>query len=229
MLNRLMDLIFPQECMVCNSSIEIEYGICSKCRSTMVPSPKPSCDICGIPIGTAGTCINCLNTPPAYDRIVTAYKYEGIIKDIIHLFKYRGKTTFKKFLGSVIHEIIIKENISPDIITFIPMHWTRLISRGYNHSALIAKETAKLSGKIKADFNILRKLKKTAPQTGLTSDKRKSNIKGSFAARNVKGLKVLVIDDVITTGATAGAVAGVLKKAGADSVYIAGIGRTMPW
>ena len=108
------------------------------------------------------------------------------------------------------------------------MHWTRLLVRGYNQSALIAGELAKLTG-IRADFDVLVKIRNTKTQAGLDRKARRKNIKGSFLAKGVKGLSVLVVDDVITTGETAGAAALALKKAGADKVFIAGIGRTMPW
>jgi ComF family protein len=190
--------------------------------------PEPVCDICGKPIGTQGTCLSCINRMPAFDRIITPYLYDDVVRDIIHTFKYRGKTNLKMLLGCIIHEKIREENIDTDIVTFIPMHWTRLFARGYNHSALIAKEVASRMGK-KVRYNALMKTRGTKPQAGLGSADRKRNIKNSFKAEGVQGLNILVVDDVITTGETAESAAKALKKAGAKSVVVAGVGRTLPW
>lgn len=228
MLNRLIDSLFPPGCLICASEEEVEEGLCNNCKIQMNKLPEPVCDICSRPIGTPGVCLSCLSDTPWFDKIVTTFKFDGKIKEAIHAYKYRGRTGLKKYFGKTIHESVIKADIRPDVITFIPMHWTRLFVRGYNQSALIAKELAKITG-IRADFQALAKTRSTKPQAGLDREARRKNIKESFFARGVKGLNVLVIDDVITTGETAGAVARALKKAGADKVFIAGIGRTMPW
>lgn len=214
--------------MACGTNNPVENGICYTCMSKINKVPEPVCEICGYPIGTPGTCIKCLKENPPYDKLTAAYIYEGVIKDIIMSFKYSSKTIFKKYLGKVIHDIVIKEHLEPDIITFIPMHYTRLFIRGYNHSALIAKESAKLLG-TNVDFSILKKTSGTKPQATLRGHERRKNVKGSFIADNVSKAKVLVVDDVVTTGETARAAALALKTAGAEKVYFAGIGRAMPW
>ncbi len=228
MLNRLIDSLFPPGCLICAAEEEIEEGVCNNCRIQMKNVPEPVCDVCGRPTGTSGICLSCLSNTPFFDKIVAAFIFDGKTKEAIHAYKYRGKTGLKRYFGKIIHESVIKADIKPDVITFIPMHWTRLFVRGYNQSALIAKELAKRTG-IKADFHTLVKTRGTRPQAGLDRKARRKNIKGSFLAKGVKGLNVLVVDDVITTAETAGAAAFALKKAGADKVFIAGVGRTMPW
>jgi ComF family protein len=228
MLNRLIDSLFPPGCLLCSSTEKVEDGVCNDCKIQMDKVPEPVCDICGQPLGTSGICLTCLSITPFFDKIVTAYKFEGKTKEAVHAYKYRGITGLKKYFGKTIHESILKADIRPDVITFIPMNWTRLFVRSYNQSALIAKELARITG-IRADFQALVKIRNTKPQAGLNREARRKNIKGSFLARGVKGLSVLVIDDVITTGETAEAAASALKIAGADKVFIAGIGRTMLW
>ena len=228
MLNRLIDSLFPPGCLICASEEEVEEGLCNNCKIQMNKVPEPVCDICSRSLGTPGVCLSCLNDTPWFDKIITTFKFDGKTKEAIHAFKYRGRTGLKKYFGKTIYESIIKADIRPDVITFIPMHWTRLFIRGYNQAALIAEELAKITG-IRTDFHALTKIRSTKSQAGLDREARRKNIKDSISARGVKGLNVLVIDDVITTGETAGAAAKALKKAGADKVFISGIGRTMPW
>lgn len=228
MLNRLIDSLFPPECLICAAMEDVENGVCNNCKNQMKVVPEPVCDICGRPVGTSGICLTCLDSTPDFEKIVTAFTFDGKTREAVHAFKYHGKTGLKKYFGRLIQQSIIKADLKPDVITFIPMHWTRLLVRGYNQSALIARELAKLTG-IRADFDVLVKIRNTKTQAGMDRKSRRKNIKGSFLAKGVKGLSVLVVDDVITTGETAGAAARALKDAGADKVFIAGIGRTMPW
>jgi ComF family protein len=228
MLNRLIDSLFPPGCLICAAMEDVENGVCINCRNQMNKVPEPVCDICGRPVGTSGICLTCLDSTPDFERIVTTFTFDGKTREAIHAFKYRGRTGLKKYFGKLVQQSMIKADIRPDVITFIPMHWTRLFVRGYNQSALIAGELAKLTG-VRAGFDVLVKIRKTKTQAGLDRKARHKNIRGSFLAKGVKGLSVLVVDDVITTGETAGAAALALKKAGADKVFIAGIGRTMPW
>ena len=109
----------------------------------------------------------------------------------------------------------------------MPLHWRKRFSRGYNQSDLLAKEIARLRGlRVK---KIVRRVKATAPQAGLSNSKRRLNMRGAFAVRkgvDLKGLRVLLIDDVLTTGATASACAKVLRRAGAKHVAVAAVART---
>ena len=109
----------------------------------------------------------------------------------------------------------------------MPLHWKKRWSRGYNQSELLAKEIARVWGvPVKG---VVRRVKDTAPQAGLSNSKRRLNVRGAFRLRdgaNVKGLRVLLVDDVLTTGATASACAGVLKRAGAKRVAVAAVART---
>lgn len=169
-------------------------------------------------------CLRCRNDHPPYDRLVSAAAYEGIIKDIIHAFKYKKATYYKAFLGHILYDMIKREAVDCDLVTFIPLHWTRMISRGYNQSALIAGETARLLHR-EISGHALRKTRRTLPQVGLGRDSRKKNVRGAFHAGQVKGRAVLVVDDVVTTGHTAREAARALKQGGAAHVVFACVGR----
>jgi predicted amidophosphoribosyltransferase len=126
----------------------------------------------------------------------------------------------------ILADVLLKEEIDCDLITFVPLHWTRMISRGYNQAALIARELARLL-KRGICFDVLKKDRRTLPQVGLGRMMRKKNIRGAFHASNVKGKAVLVVDDVVTTGHTAREVSKALKNSGASHVVFASVGRVI--
>jgi ComF family protein len=161
---------------------------------------------------------------PPFDRMISAASFEGLLKDIIHSFKYRNATFYKAFLGMILFEALVKEKVDCDLITFVPLHWTRMVSRGYNQAALIAGELAKHMDR-NLCFDVLKKSRMTLPQVGLGRMMRKKNIRGAFRASGVKGKAVLVVDDVVTTGQTAREVSKALRKAGASHIVFASVGR----
>lgn len=226
MLDQIRDSIIPPRCLVCGSGKDVRLGVCAGCRDKIKLLPQPGCEICGKPLGRPGVCIECLERRPEFDRVVSYACFDGIIRDIIHAFKYRKKTVFKRFLGELVSGLLTEMDIDIDIITPVPLYWTRLFSRGFNQAALIAKEVSWRTG-IALDCSVLKKTRKTAIQVSLSGKEREKNLKGAFVASGVKGKAVMVIDDVITTGATANEVARALKSAGASYVLFAGVARTI--
>ena len=186
--------------------------------------PTPACSICGSPIGTEGICIGCQMQPPPFDRMISAATYDGLLKDIIHSFKYYNATYYKAFLAEILFDTLLKEEIDCDLVSFVPLHWTRMISRGYNQAALIAREVARLLC-LEMRYDVLKKTRRTPSQVGLGGSRRKKNITGAFCASGIAGKAVLVIDDVVTTGQTAREVSKALKKAGASHVMFASVAR----
>jgi ComF family protein len=158
--------------------------------------------------------------------MLSACRYEGLARDMIIRFKYHRETVFKSFLASLIFSRIEKEGISPEILTYVPLHWTRMVRRGYNQSALIARELSRFMS-LDVSAGALRKRRKTLSQAGLPRGKRARNLGDVFAASGVAGRSVMVVDDVITTGQTARAVSRALKDAGARHVCFVSVGRTI--
>lgn len=148
------------------------------------------------------------------------------MREVILRFKYRRSTVFKRFLAELLYTALSREDVSPDILTFVPLHWTRMIRRGYNQSALIARELSGYMG-MSVRYGILRKSRNTPSQVGLERKDRERNLRSAFSARGVEGKSVMVIDDVITTGQTAREVSRTLKRAGASRVIFVSIGRTV--
>ncbi len=166
----------------------------------------------------------CQSSPPPFDRMVSAFIFKGPVKDIIHSFKYANATYHKHYLAQALFEMIKTEDPPCDLVTFVPLHWGRMIYRGYNQAALMAGQLARLMG-CKMSYRALTKTRGTPPQVGLGKKERRKNVRGAFRASGVQGKAVLVVDDVVTTGQTAHEVSDALKKSGASYVFFASVGR----
>lgn len=227
MFSSLWETLLPKRCLVCSGRERVARGICIRCRSLIRRLDAPLCEVCGRPVGTPGVCLQCLLSPPPFDRMVGACVYEGLIQDIIHQFKYRRATVFSKFLAGLVAESLACCDCgSPDLVTAVPLHWSRLMQRGYNQSMLIACELSGYIGGV-VRYDVLHKTRKTPSQVGLPKAERERNLEGSFTAAGVKGTSVVVIDDVITTGRTAREVSRALRRAGAARVVFASVARTV--
>lgn len=196
------------------TAIEADY-FCKDCKTPFLNR---------FPLDDDGRCSLCRLGLTGFDTVYTFGSYEDTLRSLIHLFKYQKVRPLAKPLGALIARAIPREH-SFDVIVPMPLHWKKRWTRGYNQSELLAREVARRWGvPVK---KIVRRVKATAPQAGLSNSKRRLNVRGAFAAReSVKGLRILLIDDVLTTGATAGACAKVLKRAGASHVAVAAVART---
>jgi ComF family protein len=178
------------------------------------------------PLDEQGRCSLCRLGLTGFDTVYTFGSYEDTLRELIHLFKYGRMRPLARVLGELTARAIPREHRF-DVIVPMPLHWRKRWSRGYNQSELLAKEVARRWGvPVK---NIVRRVKATAPQAGLSNSKRRLNVRAAFRMRkgtNIKGLRVLLIDDVVTTGSTASACASVLKRAGASHVAVAAVART---
>ena len=178
------------------------------------------------PLDEQGRCSLCRLGLTGFDTVYTFGSYEDTLRELIHLFKYGRMRPLARLLGELTARAIPREHRF-DLIVPMPLHWRKRWSRGYNQSELLAKEVARRWG-VPVE-NIVRRVKATAPQAGLSNSKRRLNVRAAFRMRkgsNIKGLRVLLIDDVVTTGSTASACASVLKRAGASHVAVAAVART---
>jgi ComF family protein len=178
------------------------------------------------PLDEQGRCSLCRLGLTGFDIVYTFGSYEETLRELIHLFKYNSVRPLARPLGSLIARAIPREHRF-DVVVPMPLHWRKRWSRGFNQSELLAEEVARRWGVPVA--KMVRRVKPTAPQAALSNSKRRLNVRGAFRLRKgaqLKGLRVLLIDDVLTTGATAGACASVLKRAGASHVAVAAVART---
>lgn len=165
----------------------------------------------------------CRSGRRGFDEAFCYGAYEGTLRKLIHLFKYSGMRGLAQPLGALLADALPRDR-QFDLVTAVPLHWWRQWLRGFNQSELLSKAIARARG-IPAK-QVLRRGSATRAQAGLSNAQRRENVAGAFRARRrVAGLRILLIDDVMTTGATAGACARALKKAGARSVAVLALAR----
>jgi len=189
---------------------------CASCRTPFLNSA---------PLDSAGLCPLCRDGLRAFEGAYSFGAYEGGLRRLIHMLKYEGVRPLARPLAEMAVRALPKDLVF-DAVTPVPMHWRRRWSRGFNQSELIAREVART-----LRVPVLKATKRTRftpPQAELTISARRRNAEGSFRAVRgavVKEKRVLLIDDVLTTGATAGACAAVIKRAGARSVTVLTVAR----
>lgn len=228
-LGVLLNLIFPSKCPVCadKSDSYLYNPICTKCWNSIERYSGPACNICGIPTVSNHTltCESCIKTRPPFSQVLYYGIYEGVLKEVIHLLKFNGIKRLSKPLSNMLSSLPISDT---DGIIPVPLHRNRLNSREFNQTAEIGNH---LSQKLKVPIilDALRKVRDTQPQTEVTGIERLKNIRDAYrASGEIKGLDLLLIDDVITTGATIRECSKTLINAGAKSVTVVAIARSMP-
>ncbi|MBI5642087.1 MAG: ComF family protein [Deltaproteobacteria bacterium] len=231
MLRALLDIIFPPVCPLCEEAIW-QDKFCPSCldgfSSKKIASPK--CTVCAIPFisqtGDDHACGECLSGHMPFKEARSAFIYDGCVLKAIHLFKYSGRVTLAGALGAMMAGAA-SFGEKPDVIVPVPLHRKRLASRGYNQSLLLANEVSKALS-IEVDRTGLKRMRYTEEQINLSADERKTNVRGAFEVKDgmFKKRKVLLVDDVFTTGATIKECSKVLSDAGAE-VYVLTLARAV--
>ncbi|MFC2172980.1 ComF family protein [Acidobacteriota bacterium] len=233
-------VIFPQPCCICEQwRRDCETGlVCRSCWSEVLPLSDPACTVCGLPLPRPSTseapvrptCFRCQVRLPVY-RSARAYGlFEGILKRVILLYKYAGHgyvglKLADKMASSPVTNVILR---NADIIIPIPLSKKRKRERGYDQASLIAARLA-VRSHLALSLRTLIRCKHTAPQAGLSFRMRQDNVRGAFAIRRpnrVKDRIIVLVDDVLTTGATAEECARTLRNAGARDVRVLTAART---
>ncbi len=177
------------------------------------------------PLDDEGRCRLCRSGALGFDAVYCFGSFEGPLRELIHLFKYAGMKALAKPLGAQLAAALPRDQRF-DIVVPMPLHWKRRWQRGFNQSELLARFTARRCGI--PVINAVRRTRATRNQAGLSNAKRRGNVSGAFGVTKpdaVAGQRVLLIDDVMTTGATASACARALKRAGAKSVAVLTLAR----
>jgi len=231
----LLDVFLPPICHICHSFIPNAdtLHICPVCRERLLPISSPLCPTCGIPfLGTGDDhrCGACLIHPPHFDAARSAFLYEGAIRDLIHSFKYNQQTQLRYPLALLTLEVAfgIMQNHDLDILIPVPLHRSRLRQRGFNQAVLLGRVLSHHL-LIPMRFDILARTRRTEPQVELSAAERRHNVKGAFSVHKpdtIIGRRILLLDDVMTTGSTMDECAHELKKAGASTVIASTIART---
>ena len=229
-----MDLLYPRQCVGCGgSSPETFRYICWDCWSDASLVEPPFCSLCGDPVAGAVehgfVCYSCSAQRPAFDAARSAARYDGVVGESLRMLKYEKALWIAPDMAELLHRCLEAEYPGQwfDFIVPVPLHHVRRRGRGYNQSAVLARELSRRIGR-PVQPGMLRRIRPTATQTNLTAADRQSNVASAFQYRRkewLAGRRVLLVDDVMTTGATVNACAKALKKGGAESVHVVTVAR----
>ncbi len=231
-----IDFFFPPRCPLCGKSREADAdGPCPQCLALLPPMGRPRCPRCGLSFASSAgedhLCSVCLSQERHFSLARAVTPYKGLITEAIARFKYRGATGLGRPLGALLARYDDPEfPLHPfHLILPVPLHPQRLRRRGFNQSLLLARRVGRAHG-IPVNFASLLRIRPTLPQVELSGPRREKNIRGAFAVPDpgaVRGRRLLLIDDVFTTGATVSECARVLLGAGADRVDVLTLARTL--
>ncbi len=232
-LDGALDLLYPRVCAACGGASEGGCYLCWECLAQVPFIRDPYCSLCGDPFEGAVAhdfvCSWCLKYEPEFDLARSAVRYRGSVAKLLQQFKYGNGTHLAHdvslLLEGCVRAHMLREGI--DAIAYVPLHPRKARSRSYNQARLLAEYLSRRL-KVPIERNALRRVRWTSTQTRLHADARRANVMGAFRCPIpdwVDGRRWLLVDDVMTTGATVDACAGVLKEHGARRVVIATVAR----
>lgn len=227
-LRLALDVALPPLCPSCRDPVGDGGGLCASCWSKLSPIERPFCEKLGIPFaydpGPGIYSMQAIADPPAYARARAAVRYDDVARTIVHALKYGDRLDLApvvaRWMGRAGTELLS----DADVILPVPLHWRRMWARRFNQSATLSKLLSDSSG-VPASFTALRRVKATPQQVGLSKSERATNVQGAFRVDPVGKAEiarrhVLLIDDVLTSGATVDACARALLRAGARQVDV---------
>jgi ComF family protein len=223
-MRALLDLVFPPRCPLCRTVVSHTTTACADCWQQLNFISPPFCWQCGLPFETSDSeedasllkCISCLEAPSAFSSARSAYVYDAASKKMVLSFKHGSAFHLLPFLTQALvtaGQAFFKE---VDLLVPVPLHWRRIYKRGFNQSALLAQHLGKALKK-EVDISSLKKIKNTLSQGELSLEERQKNVATCFqitSPSKIKNKSILLIDDVMTTGATLNACAKILLKEG---------------
>ena len=232
-LQKTLDaLLFPPVCPVCAAPVLENGALCPDCFAKLQFMPAAVCTRCGRPLPDsmqkAGPCLQCVKKKPVFDGVYSAFKYDDVSRSLIFSLKYGAKFDVVSFMAEAMNRAGETLLTRADVLVPVPLHRWRLLSRRFNQSVLLAEAIARRRG-LPVDVFSLKRCKHTHKQGHFSPFERFKNVKGVFAANAdaFTGKRAVLIDDVFTTGATAGECAKTLKRAGAASVGVITFARVV--
>jgi ComF family protein len=214
----------PATCVLCGAS-SLPQRLCRACGESLPRLPRSQCRSCALPLESGDFCGTCLAAPPTYDGVAAAFIYQFPVDALVQKYKYGPDLTLAPILGRLLGTMSCGE---VDAVVAMPLGDSRLRSRGFNQAQELARVAARMRG-LPLLARACRKVSETPPQASLPWKERAANVRGSFVCdADLRGQRVAVVDDVMTTGATLNELARVLKRAGAQSVRAWVVARTLP-
>jgi competence protein ComFC len=220
-----LDWLYPPRCAGCGQS---GSRWCANCQASVKRLIPPLCPICSQPVGNSGICGLCRASKPRIRQVRAWGCFDGSLRHAIHALKYRRDVALGEVLSTPLVELLKEMGWGLDLVIPVPLGMARLKARGYNQAALLALPLALMTG-LTHRPQALKRTRETHSQVGLSLASRHANVQGAFTADDavVAGKRVLVIDDVITTGATMHACASALMQVGAKEVYGLALARAV--
>ena len=225
-LKPVLDFALPPRCPGCGAITGEPHRFCFDCWSELEFLGDPCCSCCGLPFGFGPGggehCGACLADPPAFDRMRAAVAYADIPRKVALKLKYGGRPGVAETIARFVERHLTAGQDA--VLTPVPLHRWRIWKRGYNQAALIATALSRRSG-VEAKVDLLDRIKATPPLRGMNPSQRRDAVRGAFRVapshkQAVRGMAIILVDDVYTSGATADACARVLKRAGAVRVDV---------
>lgn len=237
-LEKLTTSVFPSQCLLCACSLNGDL-LCANCQYDLPHCyGQLLCMQCGLRIESLGDyCGHCLKHPPAFSRSFIPFAYQHPLDYLIHKFKYQGNLTSGKLLGQMLADYLqyhSQEDVewqAPDLIIPAPMHWSRRWQRGFNQADILARHLAQQLA-IPLATTIVTRKHKTPAQKELSRSERQKNLRKAFCiakkdSAHIQGKRIALVDDVVTTTATARELSQLLINAGAADVQLWALARTM--
>jgi ComF family protein len=233
----ITQLIFPNACLICDAAevdcTKFRHGLCSNCFREVSPADDHACPRCAMTVGphtdVSRGCSVCRGESLGFDRAIRLGSYEGRLRDAVLRIKSGSGEGLAEMLGRVLWERVSERLTTTrfDLVVPVPLHWRRRLARGYNQSAALGKE---LAAGLAVEFapTLLMRVRHTPQQIQPSAAARKENVRGAFRTKRRASLAdraVLLVDDVLTTGSTAGEAARTLREAGARQVIVAVLAR----
>lgn len=230
---RLLDSVFPQQCLLCRQPSHHAQPLCADCRAAL-PRNDWACEQCALPLPAGAApgalCEACLEGRQAFDRVLAPLVYGPGVRELIQAWKFHRQAQLTRMLAELWLACLPATPTDRDLLLVVPLHWRRHLWRGFNQAALLARalqHSCPPLAHIPLQQRGLKRRRHTPSQARLGAAARALNLAGAFQLRTpVAGLRVAVIDDVVTTAATANQLAGLLKDAGAVDVQIWCLART---
>lgn len=228
-----MHFFLPAPCLACDHPLDRthdSFGLCDTCRRRLVPWPQTGCSVCrrllqGAEIPPGFRCGRCRKAPPPYERLLSAWAYQDPLDATLRAFKFRRLEYLGGHLGRQLAHLFTDQIETCDLVVPVPLHWRRLWARGYNQAGVLARSLAAHTGLQYS--TALSRRRPTPAQSRLHRRERKKNLADAFRLRRpVVGRRILLVDDIVTTGATIEAATRCLRRGGAQTVLALTVART---
>ncbi|HEY7986834.1 MAG TPA: ComF family protein [Methylophilaceae bacterium] len=227
---KIIQTLLPQRCLLCDEGSG-NKPLCNACLHDLPALSKASCPVCALPTFNAEICGSCLQHPPAFDATIAAFNFVFPMDALLRALKYRGELSVAEIAANGLMSSLEHHDL-PDLLIPMPLHPQRLQERGFNQAMEISRRIVRHTS-CQLSTNSVIRLRHGEPQASLPLNKRAKNVKGVFAVNdtaniNLRGKRIAVVDDIMTSGASLNELAKTLKKAGATRVECWVVARTLP-